>query len=64
MTRKTLKLIRSREARRKFFELTPELNMPNGKRKALKLILLRQGALKELEELEEPEELEELAQLE
>ena len=44
--RKTLKLMLSREARRKFLELTPKLNMPNDKRKTLKLELLREARRK------------------
>ncbi len=44
--RKTLKLMLSREARRKKFELTPKLNMPNDKRKTLKLMLSREARRK------------------
>ena len=36
--RKTLKLMLSREARRKILEITSKLNMPNDKRKTLKLM--------------------------
>ena len=44
--RKTLKLMLSREARRKFLKLTLKLTMPNDKRKTLKLMISREARRK------------------